>query len=179
MSNTNFSNSSSGHIAVSLEFRNSSEVRLLLISPAYDCPQTTFVVPYKASVRIYRKHVALLGGVTSLRMRAVEVCLPRRCLEAGCITPLFHCCVLNRVCVCALRPLPSSGFSCRTLIERNRSDCKYVEIFTHSFGSTSAPSRRTEFIEGQALNDETSLTLRVGTQRLTYSKRKLHGLMPK
>jgi hypothetical protein len=27
-------------------------------------------------------------------------CLPSRCLEAGCITPLFYCCVLDRVCVC-------------------------------------------------------------------------------
>jgi hypothetical protein len=26
-----------------------------------------------------------------------EVCLPSRCLETGCITPMFHCCVLDRV----------------------------------------------------------------------------------
>jgi hypothetical protein len=29
-----------------------------------------------------------------------------------------------------------------------RSDCKYVEIFTHHVGSTGAPSRRTGFIRG-------------------------------
>jgi hypothetical protein len=29
------------------------------------------------------------------------------------------------------------------VIERNRSDCKYVEIFTHRVGSIGAPSRRT------------------------------------
>jgi hypothetical protein len=31
------------------------------------------------------------------------VCLPSRCLEAGCITPLFHCCVrvlLTNGCFC-------------------------------------------------------------------------------
>jgi hypothetical protein len=27
------------------------------------------------------------------------------------------------------------------MIERNRSDCKYVEIFTHHVGSIGAPSR--------------------------------------
>jgi hypothetical protein len=30
---------------------------LLLTPPAYDCPQTTFVVPYKRSARTNRKHV--------------------------------------------------------------------------------------------------------------------------
>jgi hypothetical protein len=30
--------------------------------------------------------------------------------------------------------------------ERNVSDCKYVEIFTHRVGSIGAPSRRTVFI---------------------------------
>jgi hypothetical protein len=34
------------------------------------------------------------------------------------------------------------------MIERNSSDCKYVEIFTHRGGSTGAPSRRTVFIRG-------------------------------
>jgi hypothetical protein len=34
------------------------------------------------------------------------------------------------------------------VIERNCSDCKYVEIFTHHVGSTGAPSRRTVFIRG-------------------------------
>jgi hypothetical protein len=32
--------------------------------------------------------------------------------------------------------------------ERNRSDCKYVEIFTHRVGSIDAPNRRTGFIRG-------------------------------
>jgi hypothetical protein len=32
------------------------------------------------------------------------------------------------------------------VIERNVSDCKYVEIFTHRVGSIGAPSRRTVFI---------------------------------
>jgi hypothetical protein len=34
------------------------------------------------------------------------------------------------------------------VIERNGSDCKYVEIFTHRVGSIGAPSRRTVFIRG-------------------------------
>jgi hypothetical protein len=34
------------------------------------------------------------------------------------------------------------------MIERNGSDCKYVEIFTHRLGSIGAPSRRTVFIRG-------------------------------
>jgi hypothetical protein len=33
--------------------------------------------------------------------------------------------------------------------ERNGSDCKYVEIFTHRIGSIGAPSRRTVFIRGK------------------------------
>jgi hypothetical protein len=32
------------------------------------------------------------------------------------------------------------------IIERNGSNCKYVEIFTHRVGSIGAPSRRTVFI---------------------------------
>jgi hypothetical protein len=32
------------------------------------------------------------------------------------------------------------------MIERNGSDCKYVEIFTHRVGSIGAPSRRTVFV---------------------------------
>jgi hypothetical protein len=32
--------------------------------------------------------------------------------------------------------------------ERNGSECKYVEIFTHHVGSIGAPSRRTVFIRG-------------------------------
>jgi hypothetical protein len=34
------------------------------------------------------------------------------------------------------------------VIERNGSNCKYVEIFTHRVGSTGAPSRRSVFIRG-------------------------------
>jgi hypothetical protein len=34
------------------------------------------------------------------------------------------------------------------VIERNGSECKYVEIFTHHFGSIGAPSRRTVFTRG-------------------------------
>jgi hypothetical protein len=34
------------------------------------------------------------------------------------------------------------------VIERNGSDCKYVEIFTHHVGSIGARSRRTVFIRG-------------------------------
>jgi hypothetical protein len=34
------------------------------------------------------------------------------------------------------------------VIERNGSDCKYVEIVTHSAGSIGAPSRRTVSIRG-------------------------------
>jgi hypothetical protein len=34
------------------------------------------------------------------------------------------------------------------VIERNCSECKYVEIFTHCVGSIGAPSRRTVFIRG-------------------------------
>jgi hypothetical protein len=37
---------------------------------------------------------------------------------------------------------------CINVIERNLSDYKYVEIFTHRVGSIGAPSRRTVFIRG-------------------------------
>jgi hypothetical protein len=54
--------------------------RLLLSPPAYDCLQTTFVVPYKPSARTYRKtscgRYPLLCNVT-----AYAECLPSRCLE--------------------------------------------------------------------------------------------------
>jgi hypothetical protein len=38
------------------------------------------------------------------------------------------------------------------MIERNGSDCKYVEIFTHRVGNIGAPSRRTVFIRGTNTN---------------------------
>jgi hypothetical protein len=34
------------------------------------------------------------------------------------------------------------------MIKRNRSDCKYVKIFTHHVGSIGAPNRRTVFVRG-------------------------------
>jgi hypothetical protein len=34
------------------------------------------------------------------------------------------------------------------MIKRNRSDCKYVKIFTHHVGCIGAPSRRIEFVRG-------------------------------
>jgi hypothetical protein len=34
------------------------------------------------------------------------------------------------------------------VIERNSSDCKHVEIFTHHVGSIGTPSRRAVFISG-------------------------------
>jgi hypothetical protein len=46
-------------------------------------------------------------------------------------------------------------------IERNGSDCTYVEIFTHEVGSIGAPSRRTVFITGTIIIQFDSLyTLR-------------------
>jgi hypothetical protein len=38
------------------------------------------------------------------------------------------------------------------MIERNGSNCKYDEIFTHRVGSAGAPSRRTMFIRGTHSN---------------------------
>jgi hypothetical protein len=38
------------------------------------------------------------------------------------------------------------------VIERNVSDCKYVEILTHRIGSIGAPSRRAVFIRGTNTN---------------------------
>jgi hypothetical protein len=35
------------------------------------------------------------------------------------------------------------------MTERNRSDCKYVDIFTHRVGSIGAPSRRSVFVRGR------------------------------
>jgi hypothetical protein len=32
------------------------------------------------------------------------------------------------------------------MIKRNRSDCKYIKIFTHHVGCIGAPSRRTVFV---------------------------------
>jgi hypothetical protein len=34
------------------------------------------------------------------------------------------------------------------MIKRNRSDCKYIKIFTHRVGCIGAPSRRAVFIRG-------------------------------
>jgi hypothetical protein len=51
------SDSSSGNTAVPLELLNSNEVHLLHTPPVNDCPQTTFIVPYKTSACTYRKHL--------------------------------------------------------------------------------------------------------------------------
>jgi hypothetical protein len=42
------------------------------------------------------------------------------------------------------------------MMERNRSDCKYVEIFTHHVGSLGAPSRGTVFRGTNAKSREVS-----------------------
>jgi hypothetical protein len=39
------------------------------------------------------------------------------------------------------------------VIDRNDTNCKDIENFTHPFGSKGAPSRGTMFIEGQAHNN--------------------------
>jgi hypothetical protein len=49
------------------------------------------------------------------------------------------------------------------VIERNGSDCKYVEIFTHHVGSVGEPSRRTVFIRGTNTKQKKSLRFLVGT----------------
>jgi hypothetical protein len=68
-----------------------------------DCPQTTFAVPHKPSSRTYRKHVTW-----SLCTVVTEVCLPSRCLEMGCITPLFYCCM-------RVMPLPGNALTCHNI----------------------------------------------------------------
>jgi hypothetical protein len=64
---------------------------LVLRSSTYDCPQMTFVVPYKPSAKTYRKHVTWsLSNVVwrhCLRGSVFTEPLPK----TGCITPLFHC----------------------------------------------------------------------------------------
>jgi hypothetical protein len=45
-------------------FGTQLKIRLLLTSPDYDCPKTTFVIPYKPSARTYRKcHVVAMQPV--------------------------------------------------------------------------------------------------------------------
>jgi hypothetical protein len=51
------------------------------------------------------------------------------------------------------------------MIEINRSDRKYVEIFTYYVGSMGASAEERCLLEGQTLNAGKSLTLRVGTRR--------------
>jgi hypothetical protein len=79
------------------------KLRRLPTPPAYDCLQTTFVVPYKPSVRTYRKHVTWLLSTVVWVTAYAAVCLWSRCLEMVCITPLFYCCK---------RVLLSNGCSC-------------------------------------------------------------------
>jgi vacuolar-type H+-ATPase subunit B/Vma2 len=43
------------------------------------------------------------------------------------------------------------------VFERNGYECKYVEIFTHRFGSTGAPDRRTMFINNNNNNNLVNL----------------------
>jgi hypothetical protein len=63
------------------------------------------------------------------------------------------------------------------MIERNGSDCKYVEICTHHVGSAGAPSRRTVFISGTNTKQREVLRLPGGTRRLTFSKREVQDLV--
>jgi hypothetical protein len=65
------------------------------------------------------------------------------------------------------------------MIDRNGSDCKHVEIFTHHIGSIVAPSRRAMFIRGTNMNVKKSLRLLGGTRRITFSKRKVQDLRPR
>jgi hypothetical protein len=64
------------------------------------------------------------------------------------------------------------------MTERNGSDCKYVEIFTHRVGSIGTQSRRTVFIRGTNTELQKFLSLRVGTRTLTFSKREVQDLRP-
>jgi hypothetical protein len=93
MPHTTSWNSSSGHTAVPLELRNSSEVHLLLTPPASDCPQMTFAVPHIFSAQTYRKHVTWsLSTVVwyhCLRRSVFTEPLPRN----GLHTMLFYCCM--------------------------------------------------------------------------------------
>jgi hypothetical protein len=102
--------------------------------------QTTFVVPYKSSApTTHRKHVtwrlasqsigvlaaaykkhASRDSYPLLRWRhctCAEVFLSSRCLETGCITPLFYC----RVRI--LRSLPGNGFACHNTIVERQFNC--------------------------------------------------------
>jgi hypothetical protein len=84
-SHSKFSNSYSGLTAL-LEFGNSSEAK-------------------------FRSHIPLCPPDTDhLQNTQPLCCLPR--LEAGCITPFFHICVLDHVYVCVLRALLNNGFIC-------------------------------------------------------------------
>jgi hypothetical protein len=64
------------------------------------------------------------------------------------------------------------------MIERNSSDCKYVEIFTHRVGSIGAPSRRTMLLEGQIANNEKPLRLLEGTRKVIFSKKEMQDVRP-
>jgi hypothetical protein len=65
------------------------------------------------------------------------------------------------------------------MTERNRSDCKYVEIFAHRVGSIGAPSRRTVFIRVMNTELQKFLSVRVGTRTLTFSKKEVQDLRPR
>jgi hypothetical protein len=82
---------SSGHIAVPLELRNLSEVHLLLI------PQlmTTRKQPLLSPTNLRRGPTENMScGLCPLLCDVIayaHMCLPSRCLEMGCVTPLFYC----------------------------------------------------------------------------------------
>jgi hypothetical protein len=54
-----------------------------------------------ALAAVYRKHMSRVSYLLLWwrHCTCAEVCLPSRCLETGCVTPLICCCVLDRVCL--------------------------------------------------------------------------------
>jgi hypothetical protein len=65
------------------------------------------------------------------------------------------------------------------MIERNGSDCKYVEIFTTSLAEQAYRAEEQCLLEGEIPNNEKSLGLLGGTRRLTFSKREVQDLSPR
>jgi hypothetical protein len=56
------------------------------------------------------------------------------------------------------------------MIERNISDCKYVNIFNHRVGSIGAPSKRTMFIRGTNTKQFEVPKIAGRNMKLTFSK---------
>jgi hypothetical protein len=82
----------------------------------------------------YRKHMSrdcypLLCDVTAY----AEVCLPSRCLETGCITPLFYCCVrvlLSNGCFCGSTVLAWNKYTTVLITSRlSNSGTKYWSMW--------------------------------------------------